>query len=363
MGTIETLVNVYSLDYSQYLYTYNATFNGTNTQVCFKSGILNVSNYSIDYTFKYYAPGYSYKYMNGQNVSLSNSSFYNIYLYPINSSNSNEQDCQLIYRDRYYVPQANVILSLQRQYIPINSFIEVESPLTDPAGEALLHFSKLNAVYTVIAKQYGQILATFDNVRLTTSSSTCEIPLNAISSTNALQTISDYYNLAGGFALNKTGKTVSFLFTTLDNTPSTINWVVSLSNVYSNNTICTNTVYTSSGTLTCTVPTQYVNTTIFATAYVNGEKYDTVAFNFGPDSSQVFGGVRVILMMLMFTTLTLLFISNPITVPIGAMLGMFFGGILLAIDGLNVFNIGSMILWFILAGAIIIWKINSTVKT
>lgn len=357
-GTIETIVNVYDTNYQNIVASFNNSATGNSSSVCFKTGILNSTNYTMSYQVKYYTTSYSSEYVNAQNISLTNATIpYTVNLYDLASAN--EQDCQITYRDSYLLPQANVILSLQRQYVPINSFLQVEAPITDSNGQVILHFAKTNPIYNVVATQNGQVLSTQTNVQLSTVSSTCQIALNAITSNVNLGNYNSNFNINGNFIL--TNSSIEFIFTSLDGTPVTTSWNVILNNGYGNTTICTNSQTTASGALTCTIPTVYTNSSLLAIVYVNGNHYTTQGFTLGPDSSAIFGGMRVLLMMMMFVTITLLFISSPIGIVIGSILGMAFGGLLLAVDGLSLLSIGSILIWFIIAGSIIIWRLSKTI--
>lgn len=359
-GTIETLLNIYDANFGSVITTFNNTINGQNSSICFQSGILNTTNYTMSYRIKFYSGSYSNQYVNAQNVSLVNASVpYNVNLYDLVSSN--EQDCQITYRDEFLIPQSDVILSLQRQYLPINAFLEVESPLTDNNGQVILHFAKNNPVYNIIAKQNGQVLLTQSNVQLSTvAGANCQIQLNALSSNTQLGSYNSNFNINGAFSLSNSS--ISFIFTSLDGTPVTTSWNVILNNGYGNSTICTNSQTSSSGTLLCTVPAVYQNSSLIAIVYVNGNHYTSQGFTLGPTGTSIFGGARVILMLMMYMTIVFLFISSPEGMVIGAIVGMVFGGLLLVIDGLNLLNFGSIILFFIIAGGIIVWRLSKTIR-
>lgn len=361
-GTIEAVVNIFGYNSNNVIANFNASYSGTNAQVCMKAGILNITNYTMAYQIKYYNgsnSNYFTEYIYGQNITLNNNTIPNIIpLYDLNtiSTLGTSQAYNIIFRDSFLIPISNAIVSLQRQYIPINSFIQVEAPLTDSNGQVILHTISNNVVYKISVTQNGRLITTFDNQVFSCSASLCTITLNQIGSTTSIPDVKSDGGI--NYYFNNLSNQIQFNFNTIDGNPTAISWNVIKDDGYGNTTLCTNSLFTSIGTLSCTIPTQYTNNTIVASVYNNRNLVARQLFYFGPSTNDIFGGTRVVLGMLMYSTITLMFISNPIMIVIGAILGFIFAGAMFLVDGGTTLGNGSILLWFILSGCIIIWRIS-----
>jgi hypothetical protein len=56
--------------------------------------------------------------------------------------------------------------------------------------------------------------------------------------------------------------------------------------------------------------------------------------------------------------LVLFFIADPIWIIIGSFLGLAFSGMLMFVDGASWFSVGFSFVFYVVAGIIIIWRIN-----
>ena len=72
---------------------------------------------------------------------------------------------------------------------------------------------------------------------------------------------------------------------------------------------------------------------------------------------ETFGGTVYIILLLMMITLPLMFITSAIGVVIGAILGLIMAALLNVFAAGTWIGLGSTIVWLIIAGGIIIWKI------
>ena len=64
------------------------------------------------------------------------------------------------------------------------------------------------------------------------------------------------------------------------------------------------------------------------------------------------------LLLILYITVPMMFITEKIGVVIGAILGLVMAGLLNLYEGGGLLGLGATIIWFIVAGGIIIWKIN-----
>ena len=358
---IEVLMNLYSYGTSSLITTFNNSYSNTNNaKVCMKAGILNATTYSMNYQTRFYANSYATEFKYGQNITINNNTIpQNIGLYDLLSTNS--QEFLATYRDSNLIPQQGVLIDVQRQYIPLNSFISVETPITDDRGQAITHLVLGDVVYNFVVTKDGQLLAVFtNNIARCDNIATglCTITLDQASSANNLPDFSQYLNLQYGFNYDNSTQTLQVLFKTVDGTTQSINWTVNQFENYGNVTICTGGNSLASGTFTCAIPSTYLNSSIIASLFINGAPVANYIFSTGASAASIFGGTRVILGLLMYMTLTLLFISNPIALVIGAMLGIIFASLFFMVDGGTFFGAGAVIAYFIIAGILIIIQMN-----
>ena len=126
-------------------------------------------------------------------------------------------------------------------------------------------------IITIVTK-FGEVLSTFNEVRVVCQTpliTPCEIDLNAFSKSIE---IPDYENLEDfNFTIgyNKTTRIITSIFNIPSGSIDTI-----LLNVTGEDalgiSVCTDTILSSSGTLTCSVPQAFGNSTITAKLYRNG---------------------------------------------------------------------------------------------
>ena len=360
--TIETLINLYSSMGNVLITTYNASYNNVNNaKICIPTGILNTSNYLIDYQIRFYGNSYAVQYINGQQVILSSSTIpLTIPLYDLLLTRS--QEFKVTYKDGNLLPVSNALIQVTRQYIPQNNFFTVESPSTDANGQAIVHLVLGDVIYTIQVTKNGQVLAVFNNVVASCTNiatGDCTLDLNAIRTTVVPLDFSNYQNINYYFNWTRSSNLLQFIFNTQDTSNQNISWNVIKNDNLGNTTLCSSSLITSAGTLSCTInPATYGNVSFLATAYYNGNQIALYSQYMGPTPGDTFGGTRVIIGLLLYSTLVLLFITNPVAIIIGAFLGVIFAMLLFIVDGGSFIGNSSVVLWFFIAGGIIIWQIT-----
>ena len=121
--------------------------------------------------------------------------------------------------------------------------------------------------------------------------------------------------------------------------------------------ICSDTIISSSGTLTCSIPTSYGNVSILSQLYSNDKLISTEIFTISPHPLGNFGGTYIIMILILIMTLPLMMITSTIGVIIGLVTGVIIGVMLLVIPSNSIIGTSSMVVWLIIAAFIIIWKI------
>jgi len=338
--------------------TFNGTFQSNNVSVCITPlGILDSGEFRMDSIAKYSSFDRVTEYNNIQNFRL-------------NSSNTEEtrnlldlliidsQEFVITYKDENLIPVDEALIDIQRYYVGENRHLTVEKPKTDITGTAVVHLVLTEVLYNVVVTKEGNILATFQDIPAVcqdVSTGSCTIPLNALTSS---LTPDDYSN-AGGinyhFQVDKDTRDVKVLFNALSGS-KTISVNITKFDQWGNTTACSNSLTSTSGTLTCNVPTSYGNTSYLARVYSDDLFVGQALINLEQDSIEVFGYTGIIFVIIMFATIPLMFISSP--------MGLLFGGMISIIMAvlLNLFNGGILgknatIIYLIIASIILIWRI------
>lgn len=356
-GTIELIVDFFNSGRTIKLLTFNRSYslseNVPSALVCFN---INQS-YSADYEAKYYGnSSYSieYKFVRALNFS-NNTALQNIALYDLLDSRATPFTIILQAADISLIP--NTIIDVQREYVPINQYISIESPITDTSGTTIAHLVAKEVYYNFIVSQNGSIIATFNRYLVACQNEVtgdCRINLNLIQATTTLEDFENFGNIQANFIWGANNRTLYFTFATTDNLNHIIAWNVTRFDNYGNTSICMNSVTASLGTFSCTVPNSFGNNSISAKIYSDGSIVGEQIFSFAQPPSQIFGGTRIILGILMYGTLAMLMIGHPVMIVLGSILGMGFASMFRLVDGGSLLGNTSIILWFIIAGIIVV---------
>jgi hypothetical protein len=364
-GTIEVIAELFTVGTTDLIGSFNNSYDYSPTPgagVCLSN--INQSS-DLYYQVKYNANvTYATEYKFAQAITINNETgTQQVDLYNLLDHRSTPFDIILRGSDLTIIQGA--IIDIQRQYVPINQFISVESPRTDFDGSVIANLVLRNELYNFIVTKNGTTLGTFNGYNVecqNDATGDCRIELNLIASTNNPTDFSSIGNLSYNYLWNPTTRSLSLNFLTTDGLEHSISWNVTRLDNFGNETICTNTASATSGTFLCSVPASLGNTTILAQLYSDGRYLGANSFSFGDTPSDIFGGTRVILGVLMYSTLIMLMAFNQVGMIIGAFLGMGFAAGFRIIDGGSFLGNSFILAWFFIAGIIIIVYMNKITK-
>lgn len=347
-------------DFGGTSYSYYSNFSNTNpTTICSSAALVAGHNYRLDAEIQYQADDYVTEYYYIQNYTLNTTvAPLQVYLYDLLTTRS--QEFLILVKDENFIPLEDALIEITRQYLDLGSFITVEIPKTGFDGSTIGHFVLNDEVYTIYVIKNGELLATYENVKAFCSNiatGDCRITLNAAgSSTNPDSFINNKgVSYLGDY--NDTSKTYTFQYTTTDSSIKTITLNVTRYDVNLNTSICSNSVISASGTVTCTIPAAYYNSTIIARVYVDNELLSSSIFEVTWSKISSFpGGLRYIIAFLVVVTLPLLAMSSGIMMLVLFIVGLIFAGSLALLDLGGFIGVASAFLWFIIAAIILIWK-------
>jgi len=359
-GTIEVIVNLLNTERSSIIASFNRSYTviddgKSSARVCTTD---LESEFSLDYQTKYFSNTtlYAVEYKFARAIPIDNSTAtQNVKLYDL--VDVRNTPFKIILQSQTLDIIEDAIIDIQRQYIPINQFISIESPLTNNEGEAISHLVAKEIYYNFIVTKNGTLLGTFNNNLVQCQNEVtgdCRIILNLIESTSRLPDFENYGNISATFTWLQSSRTLNFNFLSQDNLNHRVAWNVSKFDNYGNNTICTNQITGTGSSFTCVIPHTYGNTSILAEIYSDGIFLGRSTFSLGLAAEDIWGGTKVILGLVMYSTLTLLFIGHPVTIIIGAIIGMSTVAAFRIVDGGTFLGNASILLWFVIAGFIII---------
>lgn len=341
------------VDYSQ-----NYTKN-INPLVCLESDLSNTS-YEMDVQILYQGDAYAAEFYYIQNHSLTNSSLPQmINLYDLKSTDA--QKFLITFKDSNFLPVSNALINIQRKYVADGVFRSVEIPKTDESGQATGSFDLTGVVYTIVVTKYGETLATFDNIAVVCQDQVigdCRINLNIASSTIDFTDWEERGGITYTMSFNKVARTITAVYTTTDGTAKTVLLNATKYDMFGNDTVCTDSLTSASGTLTCNIPASYGNVTVLAELYSNGNLITTRIYSITADVREIFGTEGLIIFLLLMITIPLMLITSGVGVIIGVFAGLILSYLLNLYSTGNIIGTASTIIWVIIAGIIVIWKIS-----
>lgn len=360
-GSIEIDIDIYSSASSTPVIEYSQLFSNTNNAtICIESG-LGTDSYTMDVETKYSASGYQIEYNNLQSYSLSGSSMYqNISLYDLSTSTATP--FTITFKDDAFIPVAGALIDITRSYVSEGTFKTIEKPLTDTNGRAVASLREDDTIYTLSIYKDGELLAVFNDVYAICQDSgigQCEINLNQLSTVTIPQDFTNEGNLYYTLTYDEDTRTITSLFSKTDGSSANMQLSAYVYDAYINITMCSDSVTSSSGTLTCVIPAEYTNTTAIVYLTENGVIVQTAVILLLDDPIDSFGGSAYVMVLAIMSTLPLMFISSPIGIMVGIILGMILSGLLIFTTGGNAISVGVSVVWLIVAAVLVIWQLNS----
>lgn len=356
-AVIETAVNIYNLDRSVVILNISGQFNNPNN-ICINQNLVNTSGYSLDSISKYYKNDtHVVEYYNIQNYSLNSSSTtQHIKLYDLNVSSSTDFEFSFIGLD--YTPVPDALVFLERQYIPDNDFKTVELPKTDSNGETVLHMVRNDVIYNIRVVKGGVLLGNFQGITAFCddfSIGNCRIDLAAQETLNETFTYNSQIGLIySGPEYNSSLNQVRFDFSTTDGMPKEVELDVLRNDVFGNRSVCSTSLTSASGTLTCSIDPDIPETTLVSTIIVNGVR--KIISNLNIRGAE-FGSIGYVAWFIFTLVIIIIFGENKNALLIGILLS-YIGAVALGWSVGSIVGIGAAGIWMIIITLAGIWRVN-----
>jgi hypothetical protein len=363
LGVITGKVNaqVYSFDRSTLITNYSTTSSSNYFALCINSTFGATEKFSIDTVVEYKATDYSTEYYNMQNETLNNNYLYqNISLYDLNSTAA--KVFKIVYKDAGYKAVEDAIIKIYRKYTGDLDLWKIsEIPITDYKGETTASLVENNVIYSFYVYKYGTLLSSFENVFVKCQYSSidqCTLNLDDISSGISIIDVEEELDFNFTLGYNKTTRTVASVFNIPSGTSHLVSLVVTTNDALETS-VCTDSITSSSGTVSCVVPNTFGNSTITAKLYKDGvfQSYGNIKLD--QDPSDIYGGALVMLGLLMlFSLIGASLTGNPVVMIISFLIGIIALVALNLVASNGFLGAGSSVLFLVVAIIIILIKIG-----
>lgn len=339
-------------------YNFSVKVENDNLLICLPNGTLDNSTFYLDALTKYTYQDHVEEFHYIEDFLLTSSNIPKIIsLYDLETADSTS--FLVTYQDENYLYVEGVIVDLLRQYISEDgAFYSVEHGKTDAGGQTRLHFVTEDVIYKANVWQNGVLVYTSGEFQALCQASPCQINLRQPYSVSneSISTFDGWvYDITSQVDFY-TSKKITFDWSTNDGTSTSINLAVIQSNGLGNVTICNSTKVLSAGSIVCTIPISYYNSTYEAKVYKDGEFVGWRSYSLELSPDDTFGKTGVFLAGIGFLLLAFMGISSPIASIVLGIIGLMSMIGVNVLDGGSLFGIGSTFIWLLIAAAILIWK-------
>ena len=251
------------------------------------------------------------------------------------------------------------MIKIDRKYIENGTFYTTEIPKTDAKGVTSASLETDDVIYNFYIYDNSVLISTFTNVLAicqTPLVSTCSIDFNAFQTGISIPDfeLGNDFNFTLGY--NSTSKVVSSVFNIPSGEPSTILLEVIREDTLGT-AVCSDTLTSASGTLTCTVPASFGNSSVLAKIYKTGVEQGRGNVKLDQSSSDIFGPILIMLSVLVMLTLIGIGISdNPIVSAVFLFVGVLLLFAMNLVQSTGFYGAGATVLFLGIAIILVIVK-------
>lgn len=338
---------------------YSNSYALTNpARVCTLLDLGNLT-YRVDGVIEYSSNSRYKEFYNIQNYLLTNSSArQNINLYDLNNSIGTE--FKITYKDTNFRLVPDAVIQIQRKYVAEGLFRVVELPKISTQGYAIAHLIKNDAIYNLIVLKDGIILGTFENIVPFCQNPTftdCEININSYGSSIEPKDYSSTGDFISTLTWNKTSRVVTSTFSIPSGASHVVSLNATLFDALGNRSLGSDSLTSSGGTLSVTIPSAFQNSTLVVRIYSDGVEMRKAIAVFNPTAVDMFGNNLIFLAIVMFMFFIGIGISqDPKIMGVILAIGVVVLGILNLITIRSWIGAGATILWFIVCIVLILIK-------
>jgi len=343
---------------------HNAFSNENNPQVCMPSGLLNNSEYNLDFTIGFESQGRVWEFFYLDDGTLNSSDNFdaqttkNINLMDLNISDSTS--FLFNYFDEDGLPVEDAMVHVYRKYIGEGTFREVERAKPDDNGDTIVHLVEEDVIYYFLITKNGETLYTSATYTALCQSTPCTIQIEAGGDVAEFDDSGQWDNIPGGnYSLSYDSTTRTVILTYILNESSTMNMTVYKYDYDGSTTLYgENTSTGTSGTMSLIIPQTAGNASFYSNVWRDGRFINSEWINFEDNPQTRFGTtLSLFLAVLIILSIGLMAVTEGtgtlVMVIFGVALSGFLGLITTELNtGLNV------VIYLVLAGGILLWKMT-----
>ena len=365
-STVEVDVYVTSIDDPTLQLHFFQTFTDENNpQICMPSGLLNNSQYRIDFTIGYDSTDRVWEFFYLNNGTLNSTKIFESFNGQVGSNidllnllTVDSTSFLFNYFDVDGLAIDNSIVHVMRRYIGDGEFLEVERAKADQNGDTIVHLVEEDVIYYFMITLDGVLLYTSSQYTALCQATPCTIQIEASGGSATFPTDWDLVE-GGAFSISSDAPTRNVTLDYVFNATDTINLTVYKYNSDgSYSAVDTVGASGTSGSIGVTVPQVAGNVSFFASVTKGGDFKRSEWVDFTQKSSDFFGVVlSLFLSALIILSLGLFAIYEGAGTMGYVILGVIISGALGLIrtelsTGVNV------VIYLVLAGGILLWKLT-----
>jgi hypothetical protein len=369
LGTIEVNLELFNADKVTALTTaVNNFYNMSNMQICSNVNLTS-TGYYYDLELRYYVDPtntssflYVPEFYHIQKASVSNF-LQTINLYNLNINQSTE--FEMFYRDNNYVARPNVLLQIERKYVSEGIFRVVEIPITSSEGTAVGHFDLNNYKYRIVATENGIILNTFDNPAIVCESELsgqCTLTLNGQGDPDAYRDYEEIQDISYDIRLNDTNITLEYVIPSGETKQVRVT-MIQESPFTDPTTICNQSITSSAGSFTCTANSTIGDSSVTIEIRVDGVLVIRTNAYYQEDLGDFFLLNNYAIAAFLVILLVTMMVSSPKIMVVTAIFSVAFLGMTFLLKGSSIGLVLGSFSWLVVAGIIILIKINKKDET
>jgi hypothetical protein len=260
---------------------------------------------------------------------------------------------KITYKDSLFNTLPGATIQIQRKYTGEGLYRVVEIPKIGATGFAIAHLIKNDATYNLIVLNNGTVLDTFNGIVPFCQNPTfeeCTININSASSSLRTEDYTIQGDFSSSLSWNKTARTITAIFTIPSGSSVTTILNATLYDGLGNRSVCSDSLNSAGGTLSCIVPTGFMNSTVLIKLYSNGLLKRTAIINLAQDPTDLYGGGLLFLGIIFMLSLIGMGISeDPRTLGIFLIGGTILMGAINLIAVRSWIGTGATLLWLIVA--------------
>jgi hypothetical protein len=341
------------------VFNFSRIYSSINPARICSSAAINNSVFYVDAILQYYSNNRFLEFYHIDNFNLNTTSTnQNITLYDL--SNSTGQEFKITYKNSNFNTVPGATIQIQRKYISEGIYKTVEIPKVGSEGYAIAHLIPSNQKYTFLVYEDGELLATFTDITPYCQNplfTDCTISINSFASSVSPTDFTDEADFVSSISWNKTTRVVNAIFSVPSGAVATTMLNVTLYDGLGNVSVCSDTLTSAGGTLTCTIPSTYSNSTVKITLIADGVVKRFAILSLGTTPKAFFGNNLIFLGIIMI----LFFIGIGVSDDPKLMGAMLIIGVI-TLTAVNLFatrswiGAGATILWFVVAVVVILIK-------